>query len=336
MTGLPLAVTTGVVPVVLYLIALVYLDSYKLVRLRFVVSTVIAGCLVALASWAVHAGVLRAEWVGPVVLTRYVAPVGEEVLKAAVVVFLIRTHRVGFLVDAAIVGFAVGAGFAILENVHYAQVLGDARPIVWFVRGFGTAVMHGGTTAIFAMISRAVTERHPERMWSGFVPGFLLATAVHSAFNHFFLQPLVSTALVLISIPVLVAIVFERSERALERWLDVGFDSDVQLLELIHSGRFGDSRIGAYLRSLTESFRGEVVADMLCFLRLHLEVSIRAKGELMLREAGFKTEPDAETREKLKELRFLERSIGSTGKLAMRPFLRLDGKERWQMRWLDR
>ena len=43
--------------------------------------------------------------------TRTIAPVTEEILKALVVVWMFRTHRIGFLVDGAIFGFAVGAGW---------------------------------------------------------------------------------------------------------------------------------------------------------------------------------------------------------------------------------
>src|SRR6185503_13843573 len=118
--------------------------------------------------------------------TRYVAPVMEELLKAAIVVLLIRTHRIGFLVDAAIVGFATGTGFAMLENLLYLRLAPDAPLGAWLVRGFGTAIMHGGTTAIFGVMGLALVERAGRTGVLAFVPGFLVAVALHSAFNHFF------------------------------------------------------------------------------------------------------------------------------------------------------
>jgi hypothetical protein len=59
-----------------------------------------------------------------------------------------------FLVDAAQLGFAVGAGFAVVENIQYLRSLADASIALWLVRGLGTAVLHGATTAIFAMMSK--------------------------------------------------------------------------------------------------------------------------------------------------------------------------------------
>ena len=86
------------------------------------------------------------------------APVSEEFFKILFVVYLIQSKKVGFAVDSAILGFAVGAGFAIIENIYYLSVLTDTGLLTWFVRGFGTAVMHGGTTAIAAVVAAACSS----------------------------------------------------------------------------------------------------------------------------------------------------------------------------------
>jgi hypothetical protein len=90
-----------------------------------------------------------------------------------------------------------------------------------------------------------------------------------------------------------------------------------------------------YLHSLKEKFRGEVVADLLCYLRLHVELSIRAKGLLMMRESGFENKTGEETRAKLEEMKYLEGSIGATGKLAVKPFLQMSRKDLWQFYMLS-
>ncbi|MEE4146811.1 MAG: hypothetical protein V2I26_18545 [Halieaceae bacterium] len=51
----------------------------------------------------------------------------------------------------------------------------------------------------------------------------------------------------------------------------------------------------------------------------------------MAREAGLDIPPDEEMREKFDELRYLEKYIGATGLLAMRPFLLMERKGVWQM-----
>ena len=70
---------------------------------------------------------------------------------------------------------------------------------------------------------------------------------------------------------------------------------------------------------------------MICYLRIYLELSIRAKGVLLMQENGFKVTLDANIREKLEELKFLEKSIGKTGKRAMASIFRADTKDLWQL-----
>src|SRR5207244_9029185 len=90
----------------------------------------------------------------------------------------------------------------------------------------------------------------------------------------------------------------------------------VELLDSIESGRVEGTPAGAYLASLSR-LPGPVVADMLCYLRIHLELSLRAKGILIARAAGLDLPIDEDARADLREMRFLERSIGTTGRLWM-------------------
>lgn len=321
----------AIVPVSLLLLGLVTLDSYKLVRLRFVLGAIAGGAVAALVAYFANLALSTALAWSPATYSRYAAPVIEEALKVLPIVFLIRSHRVGFLVDAAIVGFALGTGFALVENVFYLATRPDAGLVVWVVRGFGTAVLHGGTATLFAILSKSIFDRRPDGGWIVFLPGGAAAIALHSFFNHFFFSPLASTLLILVVLPPLVVAVFRKSERSLRSWLGVGFDADAELLGLIESGTLSESRVGLYLQSLRESFRGEVVADMLCYLRLHTELSLRAKGELMMREAGFRSQIEPEIKEKFDEMKYLEGSIGATGRLAMLPFLHVSGQRLWEL-----
>ena len=163
----------------------------------------------------------------------------------------------------------------------------------------------------------------------------MVAVVAHSVYNHFFLMPIINTLLVVASLPMLFAIVFQQSERSVREWLGLGFDADAEIIELINSGEFSTSKIGIYLHSLTEKFEGPVVVDMLCYLRLHKELAMRAKGMLMLREQGFEDKPGENTKAKLEEMKYLVSSIGPTGLLALKPFLRMSRKDLWQIYMLS-
>ena len=267
--------------------------------------------------------------------SRYAAPLVEEFLKAAIMGVLVHTARVGFLVDGAILGFAVGAGFAVVENVYYQQMVPDAGLGTWIVRGFGTAIMHGGVTAIYTISTLALLERVRPRILA-FVPGFALAVALHSLYNHMFLSPKLSTLAVLLIIPPMILFVFHRSQSAVGDWLGRGFDSDAERLELIQSGKLSDSPIGRYLGTLRSRFEGPIVADLLCYLKLYTELAMRAKGLLMMRENGFDVPLDDETKAKFEEMRYLEKSIGRTGMLALQPVLPMSQKELWQLQMLGK
>lgn len=325
----------GMLPVCCFLAALIFLDSYKLVPMRWILGTIGLGAVAGILSYPFNVGASTLFDLDFVVLTRYVAPFIEEALKGIIVLALIRGNRIGFPVDAAIYGFAVGAGFAIFENLYYLRSVPDMLLGTWIVRGFGTAIMHGGATAIFALVAHTLMGQHPDRGWLPALPGFLVAVIAHSVYNHFFLMPIINSLLVFASLPILFTVVFQQSERSVNDWLDIGFDADAEIIELINSGDFSNSRIGTYLQSLTEKFEGPVVVDMLCYLRLHKELAMRAKGLLMMREQGFDQKPGEATRAKLEELRYLVGSIGPTGLRAMKPFLRMSRKDLWQIYMLS-
>ncbi len=326
----------SVLPVVAFLAALVLLDSFKLVRFRSVAIAVAVGFAAAAASF--FAGSLSAGngAISIDVRARYLAPPIEELLKIVYLGWLMRTKRIGFMVDAAIYGFAIGAGFAIVENVYFLHTLSSPNALLWIIRGFGTAVMHGGTTALAGVIAVSLLERSAARGIAALLPGFVLATLIHSAYNHFFLSPALSALAIIVALPLCMIAAFRESERELRRWLGIGFDSDQQLLEMIATGRIAETRLGHYLLSLKSRFPGEAVADMLCIVRLHVELALKAKGILLMRQAGFDVKPDPGVRETFEELRYLERSIGKTGLLALDPILHWSTRDLWQLYMLKK
>lgn len=331
---LALNIVLAFLPVTLFLVGLLYLDSYKLVPLRRIIILIGIGCAIAGLSFVINQA-MRDAGMPPRMIRRFGGPAVEELMKAIPLVLLLRHGRIGFLIDAAICSFAVGTGFALAENVYYLSALFDTQPALWVVRGFGTAMMHGGTTAIVGMTAKVLADRRQTESPLTIVPGVVAAFALHSLFNHFVLTPAMSTVVIVLVLPPLMVIVFSQSERVLQQWLGSGFDLEADLLKTIHEPGFTDSRPGRYLQSLREHFEGPVLADMLCYLRLRAELSLRAKGILMLRENGLPVRRDAETAAKLAELRYVKSSIGRTGELALAPILPQTRHDIWQLQILE-
>jgi RsiW-degrading membrane proteinase PrsW (M82 family) len=329
-----ISLAVSVFPVFVFLGSLVFLDSYKLVRFPAIVLAIVMGCVAAAASFLVNSWILRLTGMDDVMFRRYGAPIVEELIKSLYLIYLIRKGRIGFMVDAAIFGFAIGAGFALVENVYYVGALEDRNILIWIIRGFGPAIMHGGATAILGIIFKNVSDHRSEGKVAAFCRGFVIAVCVHSFYNHFFFGPVVSTMLIIALLPTVMIAVFQQSENSLRQWLGVGFDSDQELLEMLMSGNLMETPVGLYLGSLQSKFLPEVVVDMICYLRIHVELSIEAKGILLMRQSGFELPPDPAVKEKFAELRSLAKSIGQTGKLALLPFLHTSDRELWQLHML--
>jgi hypothetical protein len=56
----------------------------------------------------------------------------------------------------------------------------------------------------------------------------------------------------------------------------------------------------------------------------------------MMRENGFEVPVDEATREKFAEMRYLEKSIGPTGRKALQPMLHMSHKDLWQLHMLGK
>ena len=316
-------------PGLVFLIALWLMDSFKLVRWTSIALALLYGAAAALFCGLLHAWLIVVLQLDLQPFARYVSPLTEETSKAVFVSLLIVRRRIGFLVDAAVLGFAVGTGFAMVENAVYLSELGDAPFMLWVIRGLGTAVLHGATTAVAGIVAKAMIDRHTRPAILAFLPGWALAVMVHSTYNHLLVYPVLAAVAVLLALPALVVSVFEQSEKATREWVGAGLDLDLELLQLLTSEHVRLTRFGKYLRELRDHFDGGVVADMFCLLRLELELAVQAKGMLMAREAGLESPPDPTLDAQLEERRYLTKTIGRTGRLALRPLQVTSDRDLW-------
>jgi RsiW-degrading membrane proteinase PrsW (M82 family) len=322
-----LAIALSLLPVIAFLCALHALDTYKLLTLRRILIAIAAGIGAALLTFPVNTFLFR--WLG-VAFGEWLGPVAEELLKAIFPLWCIRSNRVGFPVDAGIIGFATVAGFSLIENLLYINSVPDGTPLLWLVRGLGTAVMHGTTTAIVAIFAITALDRRLRSIIAT-ICGFLIAFAVHVFHNTELLTPVEMAAVMIMGAPVLLAAVFWKSEQTLARWLSTKLDRDIEMIDMIDSGTFLGSNAGRYLQSLSNSFRPEVVGDMLCLIRLSAQLSAQAKGNLLRQELGFEPEHDPELTAKLKEMQFLEQSVGRAGRMALAPLAPRRVRDLWEM-----
>jgi len=225
------------IPVLLFLFLLFLLDSFKLVRMKTLLIAFFAGSSVALLAYFINSFFLSKQGVEFGAYSRFIAPVLEESLKASIIVILILRKRTGFLIDAAIYGFASGAGFAVAENIYYLSALQNTTIITAAIRGLGTAIMHSGTTSLLAVFAIGALNLE-KKLYKGLIPGLLFAILVHSVFNHFYIHPALQTLIIVVVIPLLLILIFKFNEKKLSDWLEADFFNEAGLLTKIRKGEF--------------------------------------------------------------------------------------------------
>jgi hypothetical protein len=110
-------------------------------------------------------------------------------------------------------------------------------------------------------------------------------------------------------------------------------DRDIEILDEIREGRLANTESGRYLMSLTSSLPPLLVVDMVRVMELRAELSVRAKADLMRREASLPVDEfDPETEARFSELAELRDRIGKTGMLALRPLLVDHARDLWEAR----
>ncbi|HEY3798880.1 MAG TPA: PrsW family glutamic-type intramembrane protease [Caulobacteraceae bacterium] len=338
-----LKIAVALVPVLVFLAGFTLLDAFKLMSWRWLVILLVAGGLLAAASYLANWRALDDLPIGFTDYTKYAAPVIEESLKGALMLALFWRNRIGFMIDAAITGFAIGAGFSLVENfVYLHDYVGSASLGVWLVRGFGTAVMHGGSTAAYGVVGQFLMERRMKVEGARyrfhlliFLPGLILAMLIHGAYNHFPHEPILSMAVVLVVVPLSLVLVFSKSEHTAHTWLLNEYETHEHMMADIDAGKFDASEAGRFILTMSERFGPDVATKAFAYLKLHTDLVLRAEQALMAHEAGEKV-PLSDVRAEFQQLHEIEKDLGPAALMALRPHLQFSRHELWEMHELQR
>ena len=225
--------------------------------------------------------------------------------------------------------------FSFLENLFYLYHAAEAHYAIWVVRGFGTAIMHGGCTAIFAVISQTMTERHLAKNPLWYLPGLIAAALFHAVFNHFPVSPILSTVATLLIIPTLLFLLFEKNEVTIHNFLEQDFDAHRRLLAQLEGGEESGCETGRFLKDLERMFEHPMLGHMRTYIHLHTELVLSAEGVLLAREQGGDVIVEDGARHKIRELHYLEQRIGKTGMHTLSPHLQLSKHEFWMIHMFE-
>jgi protease PrsW len=331
----------ALVPVLVLLAVFVWLDAFKLMSFFEVLVLLIAGGLGAAVAWPIAGRFLDTLPIGFSSYSRFVAPWIEEAIKGVIMIALFRMNRIGFKLDAVVSGFAIGAGFSVVENVIYLMTYPNYGAGTWLVRGVGTAVMHGTTLAVLAAVAHEFAERENReaaadfdfRLW-WFVPGYLIAVAIHTAFNQFPDRPLLAMLGAIVLSPIAIIGIFYFGTAEAERWLVAEHAAHEEQVEALRAGHWPDIPAGRRIAALAERLGPEAGKRIRRYWELQAWLVAEAE-ETLIEEAVGDAEVDAtEVRAALDELSGLKRALGRSTFTAMNALLPFSRNDYWELKEL--
>ena len=328
----------ALVPVLILLAVFVWLDAFELMSLKEILFLLVLGGVAAIATYPVSGRMLDTLPIGFSNYSRYVAPWIEEAIKALVIIGLFRFNRIGYKIDAVISGFAVGAGFSVVENIIYLTIFPQYGAGTWLVRGLGTAVMHGTTLAILAAIAHEFAERENREaagdfsfnlLW--FVPGYLVAVALHMAFNQFPERPLLAMMGAAVFAPVALMAIFHFGTAEAEKWLVQERAEHQAQLDALRSGRWPEGASGRRIAALAERLDPESAKRVRRYWELQAWLVVEAEEAMMEEAAGDIHVDHEQVRAALAELDGLRRALGKSSFTALKALLPFSRNDYWEV-----
>jgi RsiW-degrading membrane proteinase PrsW (M82 family) len=328
----------ALVPVLVLLAIFIWLDAFKLMSFGEVIVLLLLGGIAALVAWPIAGRFLDTLPIGFSNYSRFVAPWLEEGLKAVVMIGLFRFNRIGYKLDAVISGFAIGAGFSVVENIFYLTLFPFYGSGTWLVRGLGTAVMHGTTLALLAAIAHELAERENREaagefdfhLW-WFLPGYLLAVALHTAFNQFPDRPLLAMLGAVVVAPLTIIAIFHFGTAEAERWLAAEHAAHEAQIEALRAGKWPDGVAARKIASLGERVGPEAARRMRRYWELQAWLVAQAEEAMMEEEAGDAKFDAGEIRSAFEELAGLKRALGKSTFAAFDALLPFSRNDYWEV-----
>jgi RsiW-degrading membrane proteinase PrsW (M82 family) len=187
-----LSVLFAVVPMLSLLWLVWWLDRYDREPVRLVVATFLWGATGAVALGLLSASALRLVFVPEADVLSFVpvavlGPISEEVAKAAIFLWLLRSRHFDNATDGFVYGAASGLGFAMTENALYFSTVGAAAPEFFATVVVGRTLFSAGghlcATSVFGAIVGHVRFRPLMARRVATVAALALASLAHGTFN---------------------------------------------------------------------------------------------------------------------------------------------------------
>ncbi len=328
----------ALVPVLVLLALFVWLDAFALMRFREIVVLLLLGGAAAIASYPVSGRLLDTLPIGFSNYSRFVAPWIEEAIKGLIIIGLFRLNRIGYKLDAVLSGFAIGAGFSVVENIIYLTIYPQYGAGTWLVRGIGTAVMHGTTLAILAAVAHELAERESRGeaadfdfnlLW--FVPGYLIAVALHALFNQFPDAPMTAMIGAAVLAPVAIMAIFHFGTAEAQQWLTIERAAHQAQLDSLRRGEWPDGPAGGKIAALAERVQPEGAKRIRRYWELQAWLVVQAEEAMAQEAAGDVVIDKEQVRAAFAEMAGLRRALGRSTFAALQALLPFSRNDQWEV-----
>jgi hypothetical protein len=248
-------------------------------------------------------------------IPRYFAPVVEEILKALILIWLVRRPKFTYFVDGAIYGFAIGIGFAVFENWQYILAEQGTGLGTALGRVLSTNLIHAAATAMVGVSLGLARFRRSLGHWLILGGGLLAAILLHGVFNN--LVTRITGGLVLIYSAVLgfagvafIAFVIFRGLAEQRAWIEekLGMADRVtdQEARVVHQL----SDVQQLLEPLAEIYGSEKAEQVERFLLVQARIGIKRKTLEKLQDEKMQRAVEKEIGELRVEMEDARQAVG--------------------------
>jgi RsiW-degrading membrane proteinase PrsW (M82 family) len=267
-------------------------------------------------------------------ITHFAAPIYEEIFKGLILLYLVRRAKFNYSVDGAIYGFAVGTGFAVVENFFYIYPNISVASQIAFHRVFLANLVHAFSSATIGItlgISRLET---PKLRW--WIPtfGLLLAIGQHMLFNNLIGREEIHP--VVFFLPVLPGILFifyimQHGKRQAQGWIKekLGMDNRVTRGEVALIDRLAAPDDPLY--PVVERFGIGTASkvEKLLYLQAHIGIKSKALDGLRGNDTIYKA-VEAEINEMRTKMKKIQNEIGVYPMLFIRGLFTAEMASVWE------
>jgi len=328
----------ALVPVLILLAIFTWLDAFELMSMGEILVLLALGGLAAFVCYPISGRMIDVLPIGFNFYSRFVAPWIEEFVKGLIIVALFRFNKIGYKVDAVISGFAIGAGFSVIENIIYLMRFPDYGAGTWLVRGLGTAVMHGTTLAILAASAHEFAERENREaagqfdfhLW-WFVPGYLAAVAIHTAFNQFPDKPMVAMMGSIMLSPVLLVAVLNFGTSEAQEWLNDEYEKHKAQLAELEAGKWPEGPASARIAALAERLGPEATERIRGYWKTQAYLVVEAEETLIEESEGDSEYDPAKITTAFAERDRYRRELGKSAFAALSRMLPFSRNDLWEV-----